>query len=114
MPRIYHLADPDEWTGALSTGSYQRSTRGLMLADEGFIHCSDEHQWPQVRAAFYADVEGELVLLEVDPELLEAPLVRELGDRATGEKSPHVYGPLNVSSVVRTRILLPPHDTPVS
>ncbi len=111
MARIYHLAEPDAWAGARSTGSYDRSTRGLSLAQQGFIHCSEPHQWPVVRSAFYGDVQGELVLLEIEPDLLEAPLVREAGNPATGEEFPHVYGRLNVSAVVGTRILSPPHST---
>jgi uncharacterized protein (DUF952 family) len=114
MGRIYHLAEPDAWAEAQSTGSYTESTRGLTLVQQGFIHCAGESQWPQVRALLYGDIDGDLLLLEIDPELLEAPLVQEVGDPATGEEFPHVYGPINVSAVVGSRTLAPPHATTAS
>lgn len=109
MARIYHLADPDLWAQAAPSGSYTQSSRDLTLAEQGFIHCSDRHQWPVVRGAFYGDVASDLVLLEIDPGLLDAPLVREVGNPTTGEEFPHLYGPLNVSAVVRTHVLAAPH-----
>lgn len=42
--RIYHLALPADWDHAAERGRYAVSTRGLSLADEGFIHCSYLHQ----------------------------------------------------------------------
>lgn len=111
MARIYHLSDPDLWAQAAMSGSYTQSSRDLTLAEQGFIHCSDPQQWPVVRDAFYGDVPTDLVLLEIDPELLDAPLVREVGNPLTGEEFPHLYGPLNVSAVVRTHVLAAPHST---
>lgn len=107
--RIYHLADPAEWAAAQAAGSYTRSTRDASLADVGFIHTSTSTQWPAVRHAFYADVATPLLLLEIDPSLLESPVVTEVGNHRTGERFPHIYGPLNVSAVVATHPVDPPH-----
>ncbi len=112
MPRIFHLADPAHWAAAGQSGRYEQSTRGMTLAEQGFIHCSDELQWPRVRAAFYADHPGELVLLEIDPDLLDVPVVREVGNPHTGEVFPHLYGPLAVTAVVSAQLLQPPHARP--
>jgi len=74
------------------------------LAEEGFLHASYAHQWQGVRDAHYADVTEPLVLLEVDPALLDVPVVEEVpvgGDEAF----PHVYGPLPVAAVVSVREL---------
>ena len=46
---IFHLAEPQAWTDAQANGAYAVSTRGRTLAEEGFIHCSDEAQWPVAR-----------------------------------------------------------------
>ena len=35
---IYHLALPADWGQTAERGLYTVSTRGLSLADEGFIH----------------------------------------------------------------------------
>ncbi len=109
QPPIFHLADPDEWAAAVASGGYERSTRGRTLADEGFIHTSYAVQWPVVRRAFYADVATPLLLLTIDPERLTSPLVVEVGNPATGEEFPHIYGPLNPDAVVAVEQLDPPH-----
>ena len=45
------------------------SSRGIELADEGFIHASTAAQWPATRERFYADVHP-LLLLHIDESLL--------------------------------------------
>jgi uncharacterized protein (DUF952 family) len=109
MATIYHLALPEYWEAAQSSGSYDQSTLGLTLADEGFVHCSTASQWPIVRQAFYGAIDGPLLLLEVDEELLGSPVVREVGNPESGEEFPHVYGPINTDAVVRVTELSPPH-----
>ena len=103
--RLFHLALRRDWEdGQVRAGEYRVSTRGRTLAEEGFLHASYAHQWQGVRDAYYADVTEPLVLLEVDPALLDVPVVEEVpagGDEAF----PHVYGPLPVAAVVSVREL---------
>ena len=102
--RLFHLALRRDWEEAKEAGEYRVSTRGRTLAEEGFLHASYAHQWQGVRDAYYADVSEPLVLLEVDPALLDVPVVEEVpagGDEAF----PHVYGPLPVAAVVTAREL---------
>jgi uncharacterized protein (DUF952 family) len=106
---IYHLALSDDWEAARAVGRYEMSSLGLTLAEQGFIHCSEADQWPVVRRAIYGDVTRTLVLLEIDPAGLDSPVVREVGVPQTGEVFPHVYGPIEVSAVVGTTLLEPPH-----
>lgn len=95
---IYHLTEPARWEQSLAEGEHTGSSRGIELADEGFIHCSTAEQWPGVRERFYADV-PELLLLHVDESKLDAPLVYEqLGDAP--EPFPHVYGAIPLTAVV--------------
>jgi uncharacterized protein (DUF952 family) len=109
MAPIYHLAEPAHWADAVLTGSYAWSTRGRTLAQEGFLHASTDDQWQQVRRRFYADLKTGLVLLTIDPDRLSVPLRFEVGDPATGERFPHIYGPLDLRAVVATRVLPAPH-----
>ena len=101
--RLFHAALPDDWVVAQAAGTYEISTRGRSLADEGFIHASYENQVERVVNAFYADVD-ELVLLVIDRDLLDVEVVDEspTGDPAE-EHFPHVYGPLPVAAVVEAR-----------
>ncbi len=109
MGLIYHLAEPQHWSLALSSGSYTQSTRGRTMEQEGFIHCSSAEQWPVVRRAFYGDHQGPLLLLEIDESRLAQSPVREVGNAETGEEFPHLYAPLPASAVVAVRELAPPH-----
>ncbi len=84
-------------------GEHTGSTRGLELADVGFIHCSTETQWPEVRARFYADV-TDLLLLHIDETRLTVPVrFEQLGDAP--EVFPHVYGPIPLDAVVEVERL---------
>jgi uncharacterized protein (DUF952 family) len=107
---IYHLAEPAHWEQARRTGTYAHSTRGRTMEQEGFIHCSSERQWPLVRRAFYGDLTGPLLLLEIDEARLSEPPVHEVGNPATGETFPHLYAALPVGAVVAVTELAPPHD----
>ncbi|KGN37831.1 DUF952 domain-containing protein [Knoellia subterranea] len=111
-PVIFHVTAPETWERAVAEGTFTESTLGRSLEEEGFIHCCDEEQLDFVLANFYAAVPHDLVRLTIDPTLLESPLVREVGNPETGEEFPHVYGPLNPSAVIATKLLHPPHGQP--
>ena len=102
--RIFHVAVAAEWEAALESGAYTTSTLGRTLAEEGFIHCSHEDQWQQVRRDYYADAAAPLVLLVIDTDRLTSP-VREDDVPGSDRPFPHVYGPINPDAVVETRDL---------
>jgi uncharacterized protein (DUF952 family) len=91
MTELWHLAERAQWQEAQRTGSYERSTRGLSLAQVGFVHCSEPHQLAGVAAARYADA-PDLVLLRLDPAGIPAEIRYEDG-------FPHIYGPVPVAAV---------------
>jgi len=100
---IFHLTDSTRWAQSVSAGEHTGSSRGVELADEGFIHCSTAAQWPATVERFYADID-DLLLLHIDESLLDVPLVVEqLGEAP--EPFPHVYGPINLVAVVRVQQL---------
>ena len=97
--RIFHIATAADWAAAQREGSYTTSTRGVTLAEQGFIHCSQDFQVQGVRDDFYADVEEPLVLLTIDTDRLGVPW--RLDDVPGSEHPfPHVYGPLDPAAVV--------------
>ena len=103
---IYHLTEPDRWARSQAEGVHTGSSRGIELADEGFIHCSTAEQWPVVRGLFYADVH-QLLLLHIDESLVDSEVVYEqLGDAPA--EFPHIYGPLPLSAVVAVELLSEP------
>ena len=98
---ILHIALPDDWAEARSSGEYRVSTRRRSLDDEGFIHCSYPRQLEGVANRFYADV-AELIILHIEPELLDAEVRVEPAAEGIDELFPHVYGPLPTSAVIAT------------
>ncbi|WP_228044317.1 DUF952 domain-containing protein [Streptomyces ferrugineus] len=98
---ILHITERSLWDAARERGTYEMSTRGRTLEEEGFIHCSTRDQLPPVAAFVYGSYDGpdELVVLVVDPERLDVPLRYEAPEPG-GEEFPHVYGPIPVGAVV--------------
>ena len=105
--RIFHIATAADWDAAEVSGAYTTSTRGVTLEEEGYIHASRADQVEGVRVAFYADVTEPLVLLEIDTDLLDVPVVEEFPAPGTTETFPHVYGAIRPSAVVAVRQLEP-------
>ncbi|MFF7014654.1 MULTISPECIES: DUF952 domain-containing protein [Streptomyces] len=107
---LLHLAEAALWEAARGTGTYEMSTRGRTLQEEGFIHLSLPRQLPGVARMLYGDGGGtgadghDLVVLVVDPARLTAP-VRYEAMKPGGEEFPHLYGPLPVAAVVEVRPL---------
>jgi uncharacterized protein (DUF952 family) len=99
---ITHIVEKSVWEEAQQAGEY----RAASLAAEGFIHSSRPEQVLRVANRFYRDV-ADLLLLWIDPQRLLAPLRYEASD---GEIFPHIYGALNLDSVVRVCELSPDAD----
>ena len=98
--RIFHIATLADWTDAQASGAYTTSTIGVTLEEEGFLHASRADQWEGVQARYYADVTEPLVLLEIDTDLLDVPVVEEPPAPGVTETFPHVYGALDPAAVV--------------
>ena len=101
MATIFHLAFASDWAAAQEAGAYTISTRGRTLAEEGFIHCSRGDQWTGVRDRFYGDVTEPLLLLQIDTDRLDVPVLDETGVPGSTETFPHVYGPIPLDAVVK-------------
>ncbi len=75
------------------------------LADEGFVHMSFADQVAATAQRHYRGTR-DLVVVEIDPDALEAELrVEDL--TSTGESFPHVYGPIPVGAAVAVHRLEP-------
>ena len=98
MSVIYHIAVAADWKRALADGEYTTSTRGLTLAEQGFIHASSARQVAGVANSFYQDA-PDLLLLVIDTGKLTAPL-RYDEVPGSDEPFPHIYGPLNTGAVI--------------
>ncbi len=107
MALIWHLARTADWEQARTSGAYAISTRGLTLAQVGFVHCCHAHQVAGVVALFYADESNPLTLLGIDVGRLAAMGVAVRGEpgdtrHPDGERFPHVYGAIPIDAVVAT------------
>ncbi len=89
---IFVLALRRDWRAAQQAGSYRISTLGQSLDDVGYLHASRAAQLPGVAERHYRGVREALVLLVVDPLLVDAAIVVEDG-------YPHLYGPLSPAAV---------------
>ncbi|HVS04826.1 MAG TPA: DUF952 domain-containing protein [Candidatus Dormibacteraeota bacterium] len=97
---IFHITTEADWAHAQTEGVYALSTRGLRLAQVGFVHCAFEAQVSFVANAFFRGV-GNLVVLRIAIDRLKVD-VRYEDLQGGHELFPHVYGPLNLDAVVAT------------
>ncbi|MER5280961.1 DUF952 domain-containing protein [Streptomyces sp. NPDC002809] len=106
MAELLHLTERPLWEAARGIGTYEMSTRGRTLHEEGFIHCSLPHQLAGVAELLYGAGsragDQDLVVLVIDAERLPAP-VRYESLPPGGEEFPHIYGPVPVEAVVEVR-----------
>jgi uncharacterized protein (DUF952 family) len=97
---ILHITHREAWETSVPSGYYKPSS----LDSEGFIHCSMVEQTVDTANQFYPNQQG-LVLLCIDENKLESKVKYEgpacANDQRTSLLFPHIYGPLNVSAVVR-------------
>jgi len=93
---IYHIARAVDWEQARKVGEYTMSTKGVTLAQQGYIHAGTTEQVAPV-AAFYVD-EPDLVLLVINEDKVKPP-IRYDHVPDSELPFPHIYGPLNVDAV---------------
>jgi uncharacterized protein (DUF952 family) len=99
---ILHITHRDAWEAAASAAFYRPPT----LDTEGFIHCSTIQQAADTANQFFHG-RKDLVLLCIDEDKLDAKVKYEsptggaAHDPRVGALFPHLYGPLNVSAVIR-------------
>ncbi|MBZ0289424.1 MAG: DUF952 domain-containing protein [Anaerolineae bacterium] len=105
MPIILHMTPRAQWEAAQTVG-YQTAES---LQTQGFIHCSTAAQVVKVANKHYRSQNADLVLLCIDTDKLtspwkfEPPINPKTGEyEATAdEEYPHIYGTINLASVVR-------------
>ncbi len=104
MNTILHLAPRARWETWPAGEPYLPET----YAQDGFVHCtSGDPLMLRVANRFYRDMPGDFVLLTLDPALLTSALRWEAAsDGMSAEPFPHIYGPIDYSSVVAVRPLL--------
>ena len=100
MELILHIVNIQDWESNIKDGYYYPSS----LRSVGFIHCSTITQTADTANQFFNGKKG-LVLLCIDKSQLE-PEVRYENPAGEGDQRidllfPHVYGPLNISSVIK-------------
>ena len=91
---IYHVTTLKEWEAARLKNEYTP----VNFEQDGFIHCSVEKQIPGVLDRFYKGQTG-LVKLKIEKEKVQRPVLFELAIDLD-ELFPHIYGALNLDSVV--------------
>jgi uncharacterized protein (DUF952 family) len=94
MSIIYHVTPRQEWEQAQAKGRYESAS----LADEGFIHCSEERQVPGILERYFSGKNG-LVKLSIETSRLVSPLYYDWSP-SVEDTFPHIYGPVNLDAVV--------------
>ncbi|MGD9494283.1 MAG: DUF952 domain-containing protein [Bacteroidales bacterium] len=99
---VLHITTYKEWEKAKKEGEYTASS----LKSEGFIHCSTQKQTVDTANIFFKGQIG-LALLCIDENKLKSEIKYEnptgggQHDPSVGNLFPHIYGPINISAVIK-------------
>ena len=99
MPIIYHITTKQEWNKAIENGFYESPS----LAEEGFIHCSQENQIADVLERYFSG-KKDLVKLIIDTDKLTSKFVFEWSP-SIQDTFPHVYGTINTEAVIEVEAI---------
>ena len=112
MKSILHICEQNAWEFALESGIYKPDS----LLQDGFIHASKPDQVLHVANNFFYN-RFDLILLWIDPESVHPEIrwespndIFRSGQESTNDVFPHIYGALNLDSVIRTSEFLPDAD----
>lgn len=108
MPEILlHMCPRREWERSVAAGVHAPAS----LAEQGFVHLSSPDQVHLPANRLYAG-RDDILLLEIDAARVGATVRWEPGVPGDPEsmRFPHLYGPLPIDAVVRTRKYLPGED----
>lgn len=113
---LVHLCCVEEWARARIRGDIQPGASGSDVSDvsdvkDRFIHLSTPDQVHLPANRLYRG-RDDLVLLHIDPALLDSPVRWEPGVATDPESMlfPHLYGPLPVRAVIRVTAYTPAPD----
>lgn len=102
-PVVTHITTTDEWSQALGSETSYYCPPSLLT--EGFIHCARPEHIIYIADTYHKGQEG-LRVLYIDTALLESEIKMEFGANQNLGLLPHIYGPLNINSVIKTRELV--------
>lgn len=91
---LFHITTKEYWKEHQNNGRYEPES----LESQGFIHCSNGDQISETANRLFPDTD-QILLLVIDVSTLGENIKYE-EDEETGEKFPHIYGPLNVNAVI--------------
>ncbi|SMO90458.1 DUF952 domain-containing protein [Fodinibius sediminis] len=91
---VFHITTKEEFNNQKRNNKYYPES----LTSKGFIHCSKGSQIERTANHHFAGRQ-EVLLLVIDVSTLCSDIKYEV-DEETGEKFPHIYGPLNTDAIM--------------
>ncbi|HKK46185.1 MAG TPA: DUF952 domain-containing protein [Balneolaceae bacterium] len=91
---LFHITTREEWKTHQNQGNYEPES----LTSEGFIHCSTGSQLQETANRLFAGT-NKILLLVIDVSTMRESVKYE-EDSDTGNKFPHIYGPLHTNAII--------------
>jgi uncharacterized protein (DUF952 family) len=108
---IYHIVKEKDYLHLLKGNSYIPAN----FDENGFVHCALEASVISIANDYYSNAEDKLILLKIDPGKLKSQTKCEsaapekgsgIQHLSTSSVFPHVYGPIDNSSIEGIGVLL--------
>lgn len=91
---LFHITTREQWKANQNESNYKPES----FEDKGFIPCSSGSQLEDTANRLFSD-KDQILLLVIDVSTLGENIKYEQ-DEETGQRYPHIYGPLNTSAVI--------------
>ncbi len=91
---LFHITTRENWKEYQTNNNYEPE----IYDSHGFIPCSSGEQLEETANRLFPD-KDKILLLVIDVSTLGENIKYET-DEETGQKFPHIYGPLNTSAVI--------------
>lgn len=101
MDNIYKILTPEQWEDFQRKGSF---TGSPLDQKDGFIHAATEDQYPRILDKFFGSIRP-LVLLKLDPKVLQPDALKIETNKPGGGKYPHIYGKIPLAAVVSHEVI---------
>lgn len=91
---LFHITTRDKWKQYQKDGNYEPES----FESNGFIRCFTGDQIEDAANRLFPD-KDEILLIVIDVSIIREE-VKYKEDEETGEKFPHILGPLSINAVI--------------
>jgi uncharacterized protein (DUF952 family) len=101
MGKLHKILTVKQWEDFQREGIFSGSP---LDQQDGFIHASTQDQYQRTIDKFFKDIRP-IILVEIDPKLLQADTLKVEANKPGGDKYPHIYGDIPLAAIITHKVI---------